>query len=251
MSEGESGNGNGSGAGGWTPPYGAFGTLSNTVERLAKEGGIPNQIDRSYLSNLPGSAQTELLQSMRALGLVDEQLQPSRDLELLVQETDGRGGVMQGILEGKYEGPLALGPFATQQQLEDEFRKYGITGNTLRKAIRFFLAAAKYADIAVSPHFRSPKVDATARTPRKTKTRETDGGGGGNANQGNSKLEPAVEHHPLIQGLFQELPSPGAPFPKQKQDDWLELARVTFRMIYKADAAPEISDPEPSLDDDD
>lgn len=229
MSEHESGNG--TGAGSFTPPYGSWGTLINLVERMAKEGGIPQRLDRSYLSNLPGSAQTEMLHTMKALGLIDEQMHPTGQLELLVDESEGRGGVIHVLLEGKYEGALALGPFATQQQLEDEFRKYNLTGSTLRKAVRFFLAAAKYADIPLSPHFRPPKAEPSSR-PRKLKT--VPGGGGGTDEKPRDLKPPAVQHHPLIEGLFQELPPVGSEFSEPQQADWLELAKVAFRVIYKS-----------------
>jgi hypothetical protein len=231
---------NGSGAGSFSPPYGSWGTLLNTIERMSKEGGIPAQIDRSYLSNLPGSTQTELLQTMRSLGLIDEQMRPTRDLELLVEDSEGRGGVMHTILTGRYEGPLALGPFATQQQLEEEFRKYNIQGSTLRKAVRFFLAAAKYADISLSPHFRAPKDPARPRQTRRQPAAPT-------ATQPQPPAPPkppTTQHHPLIQGLFQELPPVGSTFTDQQQADWLALAKVAFKVIYKAPAGAEPDSPE-------
>ena len=45
-------------------------------------------------------------------------------------------------------------PTATQGQLEEEFRKFGITGATLRTTIAFFLHTARHAEIPVSPHFK-------------------------------------------------------------------------------------------------
>jgi hypothetical protein len=228
------------GAGSFTPPYGSWTTLHNTIERMAKEGGIPARLDRSYLSNLPGSAQTELLSSMKSLGLIDEQLRPTRDLEILVEESEGRGGVVKTIIESRYEGPLALGPFATQQQLEDEFRKYNISGSTLRKAVRFFLAAAKFADIPVSPHFRAPKLDTEPRKPRKPKVtpdvEKQEEGAGGAPPPPRDTLPPAMKHE-LIAGLVRELPKPGDPFPEGKQEAWFAIARATFKLIYKTDAA--------------
>ena len=44
----------------WTAPYVPWLTLKNVIEKMAKDGSIPGRIDRSYLSNLPGSAQSEL-----------------------------------------------------------------------------------------------------------------------------------------------------------------------------------------------
>ena len=38
--------------------------------------------------------------------------------------------------------------------------------------------------------------------------------------------------HPLILELMRELPPAGEPFPGKKQEDWLEIAQATFRLIH-------------------
>ena len=54
---------------------------------------------------------------------------------------------------------------ATRAQLEDEFKKYEITGATLRKAISFFLHAANFAEIPLSPYFGKISAGAATRKP--------------------------------------------------------------------------------------
>jgi Family of unknown function (DUF5343) len=219
----------------WTPPYVSWATLNNTIERMVKEQSYPEQVDRSYLSNLPGGAQSELITAMKSLGLTDENTRPTVVLKQLVNQPDVRPAIFREILDEHFQGPLSLSKHATQLQLEEEFRKYGVQGSTLRKAVRFFLAAAKYAEIELSKNFRPPRAERTARKPRSP----------GNAETPHQPVEPPhAPHrnlHPFIQGLFEELPDAGEVFPPDKQETWLEMARMTFKMLYRIDASPVVT----------
>lgn len=228
-------------SGKWTPPYASWVTLQNTVERMADEGAVPARIDRSYLSKLPGSAQSELMAGMKALGLIDDEFKPQPALEDLVAASeDDRKKSMREIIERLYAAALALGPFATQAQLEGVFRTYGVSGSTLRKAVRFFLNASKFADVPLSPHFRAPRLEASERKPRTPK--------GGRQDNGDDTLDdppPPVPlagaiKHPFIQGLVKELPEPGAVFPEDTQEAWFATARGIFKLIYKTDAPDDL-----------
>jgi hypothetical protein len=222
-----------------TPAYVSWATLKNTTEKMAREGGVPSQVDRSYLSNLPGSTQSQLIASMKWLGLITGTMKPTSTLERLVESEEAdRKLAVKTMLEAKYPGPTSLPALATQHQLETAFREMGVSGSTMRKAIAFYLGAAKYADVPYSQHFKTPKAPVTngdgpkprAKKPAKSTTSTT--------SHASTGQEVAGHLHPLIQGLIQELPSPNGAFPKSKQEDWLELARVTFRLIYKTDGGP-------------
>jgi len=224
-----------------SPPYVSFVTLKNTIEKMAREGGVPSQVDRSYLSNLPGSTQAQLIAAMKWLGLIDGQMKPTDILDgLVAQDERDRKDVFQAILGERYPAATSLPPLATQQQLENVFREMGLSGSTMRKGVAFFLAAAKFSDLAVSPHFKTPRVTPTNGERKQRKTAAKTGGVNARATVGGNAEAQQIRSnlHPLIQGLIQELPPPNAAFPKSKQEDWLELARVTFRLIYKADEAP-------------
>ena len=218
----------------WTAPYAVWKTLQNTVEKMGKEGSIPGRIDRSYLSNLPGSAQSELQTAMKSLGLVDEQFHPTDLLERLVENEDERPTIVKEMLTDRYAAVLALSPSATQAQLEEEFRqKLGVSGSTLRKAVRFFLNAAKYADIPLSPHFKAPGV-APAGGARPRQRRTPAGGGDQKQHQHQDPPPPAQSPlHPFIQGLVSTLPSPGSSFPMKKQEAWFDTARGIFQLLYE------------------
>ncbi len=215
----------------WTAPYASWRTLQNTVERMKNDGGVPGRLDRSYLSNLPGSAQSELQTTMKALGLINDQMEPTALLGRLVEDDGGRPAIVKEILESRYAGPLALGLNATQAQLETEFRtKLGVQGSTLRKAVRFYLNAAAFAGVPLSQHFKSPSAtEPGERRQRRPKTVAKQ--------QPPAEVKPETPKvtsglHPFIEGLVATLPKPGEPFSNDKQDAWFDTARGVFRLIY-------------------
>jgi len=68
----------------------------------------------------------------------------------------------------------ALGTNATQQQLEETFREeYEINGSTVRKAIGFYLAAARFAKIELSPHFTAPRAGGATPGKRRQRSAKT------------------------------------------------------------------------------
>lgn len=154
------------------PPYISFKTLTNLLERL-HETHLPPRIDRSYLDGLSGGYQTQVIAALRWLNLIGENGQVEATLTALATTPEQRPGIIGELLRSHYPSVFALsGKNATQGQLEEEFRKFGITGATLRKAIAFFLHAARYAEIQVSPHFKIPPVSSGNGKPavRKTKS---------------------------------------------------------------------------------
>ncbi len=80
-------------------------------------------------------------------------------------------------MQQSYAGLLGLGNQATQAQLEEEFRKLGVSGSTMRKAVGFLLNALKFAGIAYSSNFKLPKATSngtrTKRKPQGQKEPET------------------------------------------------------------------------------
>ncbi len=230
-----------------TGPYVSWLTVKNTVEKMAKEGGVPSQVDRSYLSNMPGSTQSQLIAAMKWLGFIGQDMRPTPLLEQVVAADEaGRKEIIKTLLQDKYPGPSSLPALATQQQLEDAFRKMGFSGATLRKGIAFYLRAASFGDLAVSQHFKTPKEPAGNGAERKPR-KQSKPAGRASSNIEQPSYATSGTLHPLIQGLIQELPPINGAFPKAKQEDWLQLAQVTFRMIYNTgNSAPVAS----ALDDD-
>jgi hypothetical protein len=142
------------------PPYVSFTMLLNVMDRMKAEG-IPARVDRSYLGTTSGTTKAQFLAAAKALQLLDDDLKPTGTLQALVSTPDQRPGVLRELLTRFYPAAVALGTNATQQQLEETFREeYDISGSTVRKAITFYLAAARFAKVELSPHFSAPRVSA-------------------------------------------------------------------------------------------
>ncbi len=153
------------------PPYISFRTVLNLVERMADEG-IPPRIDRSYLSKLSGGYQGQVLAALRWLNLIDDEGRVQDSLVGLVQNPNERGERIGSIIRERYPEAVSLGEQnATQGQLDDELRKTGIGGATLRKATSFYLHAAAFGGIPVSPYFKASAPQAGRRAPQRRKAR--------------------------------------------------------------------------------
>jgi hypothetical protein len=217
---------------GFTAPYTSFSTLSRLIEQMAEEGGAPSRMDRSYLSKLPGGAQTIFLSSSKALGLIDEAMHPTKTLEALIDASpEDRKVLMAELIRKNYAGPLSLGERATQQQLEEEFRKLGVSGSTLRKSVGFFLNACKYAGISYSPNFKLPKVQSNG-TRAKRKGADPKPAGGGDPDPEPPPAGGREDLPTLVQGLIEKLPAEGENWTATEAKQWLDIAKLTFPFVY-------------------
>jgi|SRR5579871_2190703 len=226
-------------------PYTSFKTLTNTLDKMAEQGGAPSRVDRSYLSNMPGGERGIFITGLKYLGLVNESLEPTEDLHLLIEaDEEGRKEIMRRVVERVYVEPLALPKRATQQQLETAFREYGISGSTLRRAIGFFLAATEYAGIDRSPHFKLPPRERTKTKPKAEHGPERI------PERNEQELPPRRDEtdglDPFIIGLVRRLPKPGEVFTTEMRKTWLATAENVFNLIYKSGSDSTEARPQPS-----
>lgn len=152
-----------------TPAYVSYKTFTNFINSL-QESGVPSQIDRSMLKGMSGSAQSAILGSLEYLNLISKTGNVLPKFHQLIDaEEKERAAILRAIVEASYpflfSGSIDL-KRATTKQVEDEFRKNGVSGSTVVKCIAFFLSAAKAAGVAVSPHVKTPTVMRTPSTKR-------------------------------------------------------------------------------------
>lgn len=148
-------------------PYVPFKTFLTAIEGF--ERGLPNQLDRSLWPSYSGAIQGQLLNAFRFLGLVDEADCPTPAMRELVSRRDQRRALLRGIFEKKYSPLVALDLARTSpRQLDDAMRQYGLTGVTHKKALSFFLQAAAFAAMPMSPLLRGRRKGTTPapRRPR-------------------------------------------------------------------------------------
>ncbi len=157
------------------PPYNVvWTTFSNFVEGT-DPATLPPRIDRSYLSRMSGTNQTYLLAALRSFELIGPDKEVTSALKELVKNPDGRPMMIADLLRRYYPEAVELGKDnGTVGQLDEVFRtKYGLNGNTIRKATAFYMHAAQYAAIPLSVHWTVRKAgsghrdDTASKRPRK------------------------------------------------------------------------------------
>lgn len=171
----------------FTPPYGipwaTFKNFIERVQRLEADAEMPNKIDRTFLKGLSGTSQTYLMAALKAFELIGPDGTVLPALKDLAKDPEVFPDKTSDLLAKYYGIVLELADKnATQGDLEEAFRNYGVTGNTMRKAITFFMHGAQFAGLTLSPHWGTPKIQSA---PRKRKA-EASGG----------KLPPAHEDGP-------------------------------------------------------
>jgi hypothetical protein len=146
--------------------YVSWKTFANSIGQLSK-AEIPNVIDKTVFTGMAFSVQNQLFAGMRFLGLIDEKSKPTADLEHLATELeDARKDKLKEIIQKRYSELFALN---LKKTTPDELTKkmaesYGVTGDTREKAVRFFVSAAEYAGIELSPLLASKKANGGTRT---------------------------------------------------------------------------------------
>jgi len=106
-----------------------------------------------------GSVIGQLMASYRFLGLMDDTGKPTRPLQNLVSEPDSQVRELNRLIQQAYPELMVLKlEVATPKHLADAFMEnYGVTGATLQKAVSFFLQAAQYAELGLSPYLTKRK----------------------------------------------------------------------------------------------
>lgn len=152
-----------------TVPYLPFKTFLSALDTL--KHGIPNQIDRSVFPTLSGVLQGYVLNSFRFFGLIGQDGKPATELSKVIDDKE-RQVQIKKLLEKGYPNLFALGlANASPNSLDAELRKSGLTGDTHEKAKSFFLQAAKYSGVTLSPYLM--KVTRTATTKKRVRTNGT------------------------------------------------------------------------------
>jgi hypothetical protein len=227
------------------PPYFAFRTLTNTIVSM-EEHGPPNRIDRSFLTGMSGAGQTQFIAGLKSLGLIDDSGAPQQTLIDLVSKPEERPAIIGQVLRARYPEAIELGKTnATTAELLDVFKAYGVQGDTARKAIAFYLQAARYADdIPLSPHFKTPSV-RTGAGPSRRRGRPlanpTENGTGGTATVG---IPTGL--HPALTGLLEDVPKRGETWTKAEHDNFMAAFTAVLKIaapITEADDDDESEDP--------
>jgi hypothetical protein len=205
-----------------SPPYFAFKTLTNLLVRM-EEHGPPNRVDRTFLKEMSGAGQTQFIAGLKSLGLIDDEGAVQPRLAQLVSEPDNRPALIGEILRERYPDAVALGRTnATTGELVELFgTAHGVKGDTARKAIAFYLQAAKYAgDVPLSPHFKTPSVASGNGGARKRGRPRKDSGAGEHAARTRIGGAPSGGLHPALVAILDDLPRNGKGWTTERREEW-------------------------------
>lgn len=157
------------------PPYLAFKTFLNSLDTLSQ--GVPPKLDRSFWKGQSGINQGLIMSAYRYFHLVNDNDESTPDLVVLAQHPEKRPAKLRDMITLEYHFVLEKGDItkSTMRMLEDAFGQvYPIIGATKQKAITFFLKAAKFSDLPLSPYLLT-QLRESAKKPRKPKQRELSG----------------------------------------------------------------------------
>jgi hypothetical protein len=139
-------------------PFGPWKTFKSFIELDLKAKTIPAHIDSSLFRLKSGTDARQLRAALRFYGLVHGPKDDATDrLRALVASygTETWKASVNDLLRS-YDPLLGSVDLATgtQKQLEDAFRAGSdLSGSTLKKAVRLYLAMATEAGVSLSPHF--------------------------------------------------------------------------------------------------
>jgi hypothetical protein len=132
-------------------PYVPFRTFLAALDSFQR--ALPSQIDRSLWPSYSGAIRGQLLAAFRFLGLIDDGHCPTAPLREMAARPETRRPALRAAIEQHYQPLMALElTRSSPRQFEEAVRSlYGLGVATHRKAVSFFLQAAQYAGIPLSP----------------------------------------------------------------------------------------------------
>jgi hypothetical protein len=224
-----------------TPAYASHTTYLSLMETLRGDGHeLPDQIDRgSVLRTMSGSAASAMIKTLEALGLVDGHRRPTTALRELLAYPQGSPqykiqakAVLQQAYPYLFSGDINL-KTATTTQVQSAFREQGVTGSTVSKAIAFFLAAAKDADIEISKYVRTPPMAETTTKKRNATSRSVVVDD--DENEGEVLELVQDDLHPALAGLLRTLPAPGQPMSAKDRQRFMTAFEAVLAFAHPAE----------------
>ncbi len=132
--------------------YVPFKTFITSIEALEHNLPLPHQIDSSVWPSYSGAIRAQLLAALKFLGLIDGSGKPSSTLKNLIESKATRKAVLRKVLETSYANVVGLDLMKmSPRQFDQAMREYGKSGETHTKVVSFFLQAAKYSELPISP----------------------------------------------------------------------------------------------------
>ena len=233
------------------PPYVSFRTFLSFLDWSNEDGiALPSRLDRSFWGDrLSGSNGPQLMGALRFLGLIDDSNTPQSALERMVEdqtvERERRKAILREQLLKCYAEALDNLDLerVSWDQFRERFVRYSIDGETLRKALAFFIHAAEYCGIALSPYLTKKtrtgkKTNVGKRQPRLAKRRLSEDKLP--PDKSTAKVTQGRDLHPSLQGLLEDLVHDGPVWNEGQRDQWVDTFVQTVKYVYPTKRSREV-----------
>jgi len=223
-------------------PIISYKTLRSFFERL-RVASIPPRIDKTIMATMSGAGQSQMMIALRALGLIDRQGTPTESLKAMVDALGGEGyksellKVLKSAYPSLFSSEMNLGS-TTPGHLKEAFVAIGLQGESARKAMAFFLYAAKDAGIALSPHLAHAKGFRTARvrsSTRRTAGRTSRNGFDHDEDNEEDPADALPSSMRWTQALLSKFPKFDPAWPTETQGKWFQTFEKLMSMQPKED----------------
>jgi hypothetical protein len=137
-----------------SPIYVSYTTFVTLLDWLRDMKVVPNQLDRTlWAPKFAGSTGVQLMSGLRFLGLLHDEAPMPRLEQLAMAPNEDRKPILAELVRDRYGADFVAGlARATPRNLQDRMKDLGATDATVRKAVSFFVNAAKAADIPMPSH---------------------------------------------------------------------------------------------------
>src|SRR5687767_12495234 len=136
-----------------TPAYLPFKTFLSALDRLAQ--GMPHEVNKECFPTYSGVMHGQIIGALRFFDLIDDSGVPKGPVleQLAVQKSVARRKVnLLPLLKTAYSDLIKLDPTRlTPSKFDSAFENYGISGDTKRRAKTFFIHAAQFSGLELSP----------------------------------------------------------------------------------------------------
>ena len=221
------------------PIYVSYLTFSNMLDWLKDMGTVPSKFDRSlWGKKFGGATGGQLVSGMKFLGLLDgDNTMPALE-QLAMADTPSRKALVAQLLRSVYGSDLLDGlPKMTPKMLSDRFTELGSTESTRRKAVAFFINAAKAADVPLHPQL------AKQARNRPSVTRRPSGSRGRPGQDTPAKQDLGEKQHqpriawtdrvdPTVLSWLHRIPARDEPWPADERERWHNVLTAILDGIY-------------------
>ena len=226
--------------------YMSYSTFVTFLEWLRDMPDIPDQIDRSlWGGKFAGSTGTQLMSGLRFLNLLEGDRPRAELREIVRSDRAARKTLIQALLRNAYGSDLVENlATKTPRMLDERLLALGTSSATHKKAVSFFVNAARDNDITVPANIgkQARNRPAKARTPRAKLSSRQNNEEQVRVDSEVSKPESpekrgiqALAHknlHMAVVAMLQDLEQLVPDWSESQREKWLATFQVTLNYAY-------------------